>query len=351
MIAIYGASGHTGELVARELISRGQDPLLLARSPERLEAVVSRLGKPMTCQTVAADDQARLRERLSRTDVVINCAGPFSQTARPIARAAIDAEISYVDVTAEPPVMKELAETLHAPAEEAGVALVSGAGFYFALGDCLAGLLAPASGPFSRITVAYLVDHWRMTRASRETAMALMQQPRLVYDSGRLAEGPQGRLVTHFDFPPPHGHQEVIAYPGGEVLTIPAHVPVEGVRVLMTTRTFGPQTFASDDIDPEERAQSSFVIVVEAESQAATERVWLAGKDVYRVGAVTAGEAAIRLTNSPKAAFRGPLAPAQVLDARKFIKRLVELDLVSESRLGRGDRTEHGNQSTGSWVA
>lgn len=331
MIAVYGASGHTGELVARELLDRGREPLLLARGRERLEAVGARLGKPGACRVVAVDDRARLQEHLACAQAVINCAGPFSRTAQRVGQAAIEAGIPYVDVSAEPQVMKELGDTWGPLAERAGVALVSGAGFYFALGDCLAGRLAPGSGPFSRITVAYLVDDWRMTRASRETAMALMGQPRLVYESGRLAERSPDRLVTRFDFPSPHGEQEVIAYPGGEVLTIPAHAPVEEVRVLMTTRTFGADTFASDDVDAEHRGRSSFVIVVEAEGRLGCARVSIAGRDIYRVGAVTAVEAAMRLARSPAEAPRGPLAPAQVLDARKLTERLAELDLVDEA--------------------
>jgi short subunit dehydrogenase-like uncharacterized protein len=333
MIAVYGASGHTGELVARELLARDEELLLLARDRARLESIAARLKPPTTWSAVGLDEGGRLREQLRRARAVINCAGPFSKTAHAVAQAAIDTQVPYVDITAEPPVMRELAEALGARAEQAGVALLSGAGFYFAVCDCLAGLLGEDSGPFSRIQVAYLIDDWRMTRASRETAMALMRQPRLVYESGRLSEGPVAPLVTRFDFGPPYGEQEMIAYHGGEVVTIPAHLQVDAVSVLMTKRTFGPETFSGDHIDSSERARSKFVVVVEAESEAGTQRVGLAGSDIYRVGAVTAVEAAVRLVASQDGYFRGDLAPAEVLDAVEMIRRLRQLNLVSEVML------------------
>jgi short subunit dehydrogenase-like uncharacterized protein len=43
MIAIYGAYGFTGELLAREAVARGHRPLLLGRRREPLEALAREL--------------------------------------------------------------------------------------------------------------------------------------------------------------------------------------------------------------------------------------------------------------------------------------------------------------------
>jgi short subunit dehydrogenase-like uncharacterized protein len=329
MIAVYGATGHTGRLVAAELARRRQEPLLLGRRDALLAALSRELPGRTRWQAIDLHNSHDLREALASCQVVINCAGPFSETARPVATAAVDGGAHYVDVTAEPPVMKDLADLLGGRAADSGLALVAGAGFYVGLSDCLARHLESRPGSLREVTVAYLVENWRMTRASRQTAMQLMRQPRLVYEEGRLREGPVDRPISSFWFPPPHGDQEVVAYPGGEVLTIPRHTPCEKVRVLMTTSTFDAQTFASDEIAPKERAASSFVVVVDGLRPSGPERAWVVGYDIYNVGAVTAVEAA-RLLAQSSGDQGGALAPAQLLDAARLFSQLRRLSLLTE---------------------
>ena len=43
-IVLFGATGYTGDLVARALASRGAQPVLAARSAERLEPLAAELG-------------------------------------------------------------------------------------------------------------------------------------------------------------------------------------------------------------------------------------------------------------------------------------------------------------------
>jgi short subunit dehydrogenase-like uncharacterized protein len=272
---------------------------------------------------------------LGKAEAVINCAGPFAHTAQAIARAAVTAGCHYVDITAEPQVIKDLWDTHGDRAADRGVALLPGAGFYCTLSDCLAKYLVADRGRQVEMTVAYLVEGWRMTRASRQTAMDLAGKPRLVYTAGRLTTDDPGPNASRFRFPAPHGEQAVVAYPGGEVLTIPRHVDTERVRVLMTASTFGPETFTSEGIAPEERAKSSFLVVVAASSPQGTVRAWVKGRDIYRVGALAAVEAVLRLAGGGRGKA-GPLAPAQVLEAEGLFARLGESGLVDGMTVDEG---------------
>jgi short subunit dehydrogenase-like uncharacterized protein len=76
-IVLYGATGYTGRLVARELARRELDHVLSGRSAEKLAA----LGG--NTRAVPLDDDAALRELLEPARVVINCAGPFTLAIRP----------------------------------------------------------------------------------------------------------------------------------------------------------------------------------------------------------------------------------------------------------------------------
>ena len=51
----------------------------------------------------SVDDPASLDRAISGAAAVINCAGPFMDTAAPLIEAAIRGRIHYLDVTAEQP--------------------------------------------------------------------------------------------------------------------------------------------------------------------------------------------------------------------------------------------------------
>src|SRR4051794_10100010 len=91
LVLVYGAYGHTGRFVVAELRKRGFEPVLSGRDAARLPG-----GRP-----ASVDDPASLDRALDGVAAVINCAGPFAATARPVAEAAIRAGVPCVDVAAE----------------------------------------------------------------------------------------------------------------------------------------------------------------------------------------------------------------------------------------------------------
>ncbi len=84
------------------------------------------------------DDPASLDRAISGAAAVINCAGPFLDTATPVIEAALRAHIHYLDVTAEQPVAFAAFEQFADAAQDAGVVIVPALGFYGGLGDLLA---------------------------------------------------------------------------------------------------------------------------------------------------------------------------------------------------------------------
>jgi short subunit dehydrogenase-like uncharacterized protein len=70
--------------------------------------------------------------------VVLNCAGPFSQTAEFVVQACLKARAHYVDITGEIPVFQALNEQYGAAAAAANIMLLPGAGFDIVPTDCMA---------------------------------------------------------------------------------------------------------------------------------------------------------------------------------------------------------------------
>lgn len=136
---IYGASGYTGRLIARRAVERGLKPVLAGRSPEAIAALAAELDCP--CASFGLQQPAQIAEHLQGFSVVLNCAGPFSQTARQMIDACLAAGTDYLDITGEIEVI-QFAASRDERAKQAGVALIPAVGLDVVPSDCLAAMLA-----------------------------------------------------------------------------------------------------------------------------------------------------------------------------------------------------------------
>ena len=323
-IAVYGASGHTGRLVAAELAARGQDLVLVGRDPTALRAVAAGLdGRPQV-RVADLDHAPALHAALSNAAVVINCAGPFSRSCGAVASAAAATGSHYLDHAAEPLVIKNLFADLQARARAARTVAIPSMSFYGATADLLTAWLGQGQARTNEITVAYAVSGWRMTSASKQTAQLLAATEAVTYDNGEFHVGPPTRTLGTFDFPAPIGVKEVLMnYPAGaEIVTIPRHQSAQSVHVLMTTETFQEESvYTSEDLDAAGRACSEFVLVVQITSDEKMRRGVIQGRDIYRVGALMAVEAALDLAHGRVEASGGVHSAAEVFDPAEFLGR------------------------------
>lgn len=179
---IYGATGHTGQLLASRALGRGLAPVLAGRDEARLRRLAAPLG--FEHRAARLDDPPALARLLQGVRVVLNAAGPFVDTAGPLVGACLATGTHYLDVTGEPAVFTAL-QRRDAEARRRGVMLLPGAGFVVVATDCLAahvarrlpgavrlrlGISLPASyaGPGSlRTVVRHLGPGVRVRRGGR----------------------------------------------------------------------------------------------------------------------------------------------------------------------------------------
>jgi saccharopine dehydrogenase-like NADP-dependent oxidoreductase len=330
LIAIYGANGHTGRLVAAELLARGRDMVLAGRNAEALRAMADELGSPEHVRThvAALDDPASLCELAESAAVLIHCAGPYSGTGRPVASAAAAAGCHYVDHAVEPHHVKYMFDTLDAPAQRSGVVMIPQMSFYGGLADLLASVVTEGLSEADRVTVAYSVSGWRMTTGAKNTAEQLIAEvDRVTFTEGALRVGPVEIRNTVFPFPPPIGPRTMIApFPSGEVVTIPRHVPARTVESQLTSRTFEEeQVFTSERASAAERAQTDFTVAVQVTSDTGHRAGHVSGRDIWRVGAVASVEAALCLADGKGPAKAGVLSAAEAFPAGPFLYALERL--------------------------
>jgi short subunit dehydrogenase-like uncharacterized protein len=152
---IYGANGYTGELIAREAKKRGANPVLAGRDATKIVKLAADLGLPS--KVFSLDRPPDIAAALHDLGLVLNCAGPFSQTANPLMRACLIAKTHYLDITGEIDVL-EAAHRLDADAKSAGVVLCPGVGFDVTSTDCIALMLKTALPEAHELALGFEAD-------------------------------------------------------------------------------------------------------------------------------------------------------------------------------------------------
>jgi len=322
-VLVHGATGHTGRFVVDELLRRGLTPVLAGRSAERLAAVVPQHAA-LEHRVVALDESALLRRSLAGVGAVINCAGPFLDTAAPLARAAIEVGAHYLDVTAEQPAVTTLYRELDAPARDADVTVVPAMAFYGGLADLLVTAALDGDSRADEVEVAIGLDHWWPTDGTRATG-ARNTAIRQVIRGGVLAPLPSPAPTRTWSYPGPLGDQPVVQMPFSEVITIDRHLDVGELRSYLNSTPLDdlrdsttPPPTATDESG---RSTQQFEVDVVVRRGSDTRRISLSGRDIYAVTAPIVVEGAVRLLDGR---HRGPgaLAPGEAFDAAEVLATL-----------------------------
>jgi hypothetical protein len=330
-IAVYGATGHTGQFVVQEVQRRGLPVVAVGRSAARLDETIP---SAVPRRIAEFDDPLSLEQAFADCAVVINCAGPFLDTALPVARAALRAGCHYIDVTAEQPSAQASFAELDAPARAAGRVVIPAAAFYGGLADLLASALA-ADGDIDEITVAIALDRWWPTVGTRKTGER-NNVPRVVVKNGRLAPLVPSAEVPDWVFSAPLGHQAMIELPFSEVITLAHHLKVGEIRSLINRSALKdirdastPPPTAADDSG---RSAQRFEMVVRLVQNGITKTAGVRGQDIYATTAPIVTEVALRLL-APSYQRSGALALAEAVDPIELIRSLhgSALDLFGDT--------------------
>lgn len=322
-VMVYGAAGHTGRFVVDELLRRGLTPLLAGRDPGRLNALAHVYpGLEQRVAAVTGDLSAAVRG----VAVVVNCAGPFLDTALPLATAAVAAGAHYLDVTAEQPAVQQLYAELDSPARAAGIAVVPAMAFYGGLADLLVTAALHGGTRADAVEVAIALDSWQPTAGTRVTG-ARNTAPRLRIRDGALAPLAPSGTTTAWRFPAPFGEQPVTELTFSEVTTIHRHLDVRDLTSYLTTAPLlelrDPKTPPPVPADASGRSAQRFAVDVVVRVGVETRRIGAAGRDIYASTAPLVVEGVARLLDG-RALTTGAVAPAQAFDAAEVLAALAD---------------------------
>jgi short subunit dehydrogenase-like uncharacterized protein len=327
-VVVYGAYGHTGRFVTAELVRRGLVPVLSGRDPSKLAALGVQ-HPDLEQRPAPIDDPDALRAALDGAAAVINTAGPFLDTAGPMAAAAVRAGLHYLDVSAEQAAAAALRD-LDVDARAAGVAVVPATAFYGGLADLLATAALGGGTAADEVTVAVALDRWWPTEGTRVTGRR-NTAPRLVVTDGRLAPLEDPAPTRTWTFPEPFGAQDVVALPFSEIITIAAHLRVGTVRSFFAGAALrdlrDPNTPPPEAVDETGRSAQRFVVDVVVRTGDDERRISASGQDIYAVTAPIVVEAVARILDG-RAGGTGVLAPGALLDAVDVLDALAPAHLT-----------------------
>jgi short subunit dehydrogenase-like uncharacterized protein len=236
-LLVYGANGYTGELIAREATSRGQRPALAGRRAAPVAALAGELG--LAHRAFALDDPAALDAGLDGVRAVLNCAGPFTHTARPLAAACLRRRVHYLDITGEIDVFESLAAQDRA-ARDAGVTLLPGSGFDVVPSDCLAAHLKRRLPTATKLTLGFQ-GLGRVSQGTAATAVANLRRGGAVRRGGKLTRVPAAWKTRTIDFG--RGPVRAMTIPWGDVATAYHSTGIPDIEVYIAAPT-GMRVFA-----------------------------------------------------------------------------------------------------------
>jgi short subunit dehydrogenase-like uncharacterized protein len=209
-LMIYGAYGYTGELIVREAVRQGMRPIIAGRDGKKLKPLTDEFGLETRAFAVA-DAKANL----DGISVVLNCAGPFSTTARTFVDTCIERHVHYVDITGEIPVF-QFCHAQDARAVDANVVLCPGAGFDIVPTDSLAAALKARMPDATRIDLAFSFG----TKPSIGTVRTILESAAsggLIRRNHRLVSVPNAWRIKRIPFP--GGTSWGVSIPWGDVFT------------------------------------------------------------------------------------------------------------------------------------
>ena len=195
-LLLYGATGFTGRLILESALALGLRPILGGRDAAKLAAIAEPLGLSWRAASLA--DTTQLDAALADVRVVLHAAGPFSQTAAPMAAACLRAGVHYLDVTGEIPVIEALAQR-NREARQRGVMIMPGTGFDVVPSDCLAAHVAARLSGATTLRLGLT----GLAFATRGSASTLAEHAGVgvnVRRGGVLTPVAPGALRRRFDF-------------------------------------------------------------------------------------------------------------------------------------------------------
>lgn len=330
-IAVYGAYGHTGKFIVSQLVQEGFNPILCGRDKEKLLSY-SQQYPDLVIKVADTIQPDSLDRGFIDSEIIINCAGPYLDTAEPIIESALRLGKHYIDLSAEQKSVIDIFEKYSYKAEQSKILIIPAAAFYGGLGDLLSTVLTENWNEINDINIYIGLDFWHPTKGTRLTGHRNHYQ-RFVFANGKLEPLEAGTPIN-WSFPKPIEIKEMIKVPLTEIITISKHLNVKNINTYISLNSIedirSTETPEPKPTDEKNRSSQHFCMQVVATNSKKSRTIIAQGRDIYAVTAPLVVEATKRILKS-NTKTNGVATLGQIFDASDFLKSLSSEDITISS--------------------
>lgn len=203
-------------------------PILSGRDAVRLKTQADRLG--LKFRPASLDDRISVEVALKEVPLVLNCAGPFKHTFKPMMDACLRTGRHYLDITGEIIVIEALAAR-EVEARHIGVMLLPGVGFDVIPSDCLAGHLKKRLPDATHLTQAMNWSGGGFLHGTASSAIKNLPELGAVCKEGKLVQVPLIWKTHQIDFG--RGSRTALNIPWGDMSTAYNSTGIPNIETYM----------------------------------------------------------------------------------------------------------------------
>jgi len=211
---LYGANGYTGELIARLSSSYGLKPILAGRNQIKLESLAKELG--LSYRVFGLEETGKLEAALLESPLVVNAAGPFIHTLKPMIEACLKTKRHYLDINGDINCFEQI-KTYDDVAKKLGIMLMPGVGFDVVPTDCLSLFLKDKMPDAKILKIAFATPGGSISHGTAMTMTSKLGDGGMIRQNGKIVRRPLGEKGMMVNF----GSKEifVMSIPCGDVST------------------------------------------------------------------------------------------------------------------------------------
>lgn len=211
---IYGASGYTGKLIVELSIKKGLKPILAGRTESKIKPLAEKYG--LEYLVFGLNKIEEVVQNIEKFPLVLNCAGPFSRTAKLMVEACLVAKTHYLDITGEIEVF-ELVKSYDSQAKKNGIILMPGVGFDVVPTDCMAKYLSTKLPDATHLELAFTSVGGSISHGTVTTMIEGLGNKGFSRENGVMVSKPTGYKGKWIDFG--SSKQFAMTIPWGDIST------------------------------------------------------------------------------------------------------------------------------------
>lgn len=196
-ILIYGVTGYTGKLIISEAREKGLTPVIAGRNEEKVKNLATESG--LNYLVFDLSDTEVIVGYIKDFSVVLHCAGPFRNTAKPMVEACIRSGVHYLDITGEIAIMDWI-KLQDERARQIGIMLMCGVGFDLVPTDCLAMKLKNKLPDATHLEIAFYMKDSGISHGTMSTMVGNLGEKSFSRIDSVLVQEPLGKNGKEFQF-------------------------------------------------------------------------------------------------------------------------------------------------------